>query len=129
MSHQTRDSSLPGSAKASMKVMQAHATELTTTPASRMDTPPARPARTRAQTIAVAAAPPAKAAAGTAAASMNVAAPRPDAMATVAPRAAPPETPSTYGSASGFLRVPWNAAPTPAKPAPATTPSRTRGKR
>ena len=41
-------------------------------------------------------------------------------MATVAPRAAPADTPSRYGSASGLRKVPWNDAPAVESAAPAT---------
>src|SRR5207253_9651484 len=43
------------------------------------------------------------------------------AMASAPPIAAPPETPSTYGSASGFFINACNAAPVDARPAPTTT--------
>ena len=46
-----------------------------------------------------------------------------------APRAAPDEVPSTYGSASGFLTMPWKVAPATASPAPTTAAVRTRGRR
>ena len=50
-------------------------------------------------------------------------------MAKVAPNAAPPETPSTYGSASGLRSTAWNATPVDASPAPAMAPRITRGRR
>src|SRR3989337_2587966 len=49
--------------------------------------------------------------------------------AMAAPNAAPDAAPSTYGSASGFRRRPWNAAPATARPPPTTIAVRTRGSR
>ncbi len=73
--------------------------------------------------------PPANAATGTPAAPAHPMLAVPATIASVAPSAAPPETPRTYGSASGFRKTAWNAAPTEASPAPATAPRRTRGSR
>src|SRR4051794_21018532 len=49
--------------------------------------------------------------------------------AIAAPSAAPEAVPSTYGSASGLRRRPWNAAPATARPTPTVIAVRTRGRR
>lgn len=46
-----------------------------------------------------------------------------------APKAAPADTPSVYGSASGFNKIPWKAAPATASPAPTIAAVSIRGKR
>src|SRR6266511_645727 len=53
----------------------------------------------------------------------------PATMTTIAPRAAPEDTPITAGSAMGFRNRPWNNVPATASPTPTTAPSRTRGSR
>src|SRR5262245_37470158 len=50
-------------------------------------------------------------------------------VATIAPTAAPVETPRMYGSASGFFSSPWYAAPATESAAPTTIPFKTRGMR
>ncbi len=54
---------------------------------------------------------------------------QPAPIANTAPTAAPPETPSTYGSASGFLRSAWNVAPARPKAPPTSAASTARGSR
>ncbi len=56
-------------------------------------------------------------------------APKPRAMATLAPSAPPPETPRVKGSARGFRKSAWSAAPTIESEAPTSIARRTRGMR
>ena len=56
-------------------------------------------------------------------------APIPNAIATLAPRAPPPETPSVRGSAKGLRNIACNAAPTTPSEAPTTPAINTRGRR
>ena len=53
----------------------------------------------------------------------------PTSAAAVPAAAAPPETPSTYGSASGLRRSAWNATPAADSAAPTSAPRKTRGAR
>src|SRR5438552_6702085 len=53
----------------------------------------------------------------------------PSAIANVAPSAAPADTPSVSGDASGFLRSAWNTTPAEARPPPTSAAASTRGSR
>src|SRR5215831_4424221 len=75
------------------------------------------------KTIAVDATAPAKAPAGT------IQAKAPSSIAVKAPTAAPPDTPSTYGSASGFLSSTWSSAPASASAPPVANAATARGSR
>ena len=97
-----------------------------TTPAMRSARASARPPAARATSSAapMAAAAPAKAASGSA-----PAAEMPAATAITAPTAAPPLTPSRYGSASALRSEPCSAAPAMPSPAPTSSAIATRGTR
>src|SRR5262249_20598703 len=113
-------------ARALTSMIAAAPSALHTTPTSRIacgDVLPA--ARATRNTDATVASAPAKAASGTSGDTGSA-----PATSAIAPAtAAPAETPSRCGSASGFPRSAWSAAPEQASAPPTTAPSRTRGKR
>ena len=53
----------------------------------------------------------------------------PSTITTIAPSAAPEDTPITAGSASGFRNSPWNSIPETPRAAPTSTARATRGSR
>jgi hypothetical protein len=111
-------------------VTSAEATALTMMPASRISLPVIEPVdRASEYTSIVAASPPASAASGKIMAPKTVSDESPARIAIVAPRAAPPDTPSRYGSANGLRSMVCRAAPATDSPAPAMAASATRGRR
>src|ERR1700693_4475685 len=115
-----------GSALASATMIAALANAPTITPATskvrRSALAPRAPTRLTASATSTAATEPTNAANVTAKSAVN-----PSAKTITAPTAAPPDTPSRYGSASGFRSDPWSAAPLAPSPAPTSAPSITRG--
>src|SRR5262245_22325774 len=86
------------------------------------------PARDRANRNAIVNAAPANAAAGRTGRE-GASAVSPAAVAANAPRAAPPDTPRMYGSASGLRRIAWKTAPAAPNAAPAIAARSRRGSR
>ena len=100
----------------------------TATPASRsVATWTAGPRRARRYTTSAVASAATNAAADTP--NPPAAAPAPLRITTIAPSAAPDETPMMAGSAMALRNNAWNTAPAAASPAPTTTASITRGNR
>src|SRR3954470_13813925 len=115
-----------GAALARATIIAALAKAPTITPAMsrvrRSTLAPRAPARLTARATNTAATPPANAARVITGSRVT-----PRVKAGTSPTAAPPETPSRYGSASEFRNAPWSTAPLAPRPAPTSAPSRTRG--
>ena len=88
--------------------------------------PPGEARRAICRTSAIAAVAPAKAAMGSV---QGTAKPMPVTVTATAPTAAPPETPNTYGSASGLRRSAWKVQPLIPSAPPTSAARAARGRR